>query len=254
MKTFTKAVIALAVLGGGYAWYANEQKKALPPNPNPNPGPKPIVPDENAPLVERFIGAAEEGLAQPLIFLLHDEGSTPEEALKSLPEVSARVVAPSGRYERDGKRYFVNPDFSGLSFAIAMRKELTRLQGVLEDVIAKSQPLPKPYRAKVVGLGKNGAMAIGLGLYMPTRVASAWGTSGTVPTNWVPKEPQELLNAERPMLRKISAGAAREVEEATWKMCYERNYDLSLQKQDAEPTPAQVTTFLADLAVYLETA
>jgi hypothetical protein len=223
--------------------------------PDPN-APDPNAPDTDGPLVEAFIGGAEDGQDLPLIFVLHAEGSTPEAAIAVLSPISypARVLAPTGRYSKDGGRYFVNPTFSGTSYWIALRKELTRLGAELEDAITTSTPLPKPPRAIVVGLGAAGSLAIGLGLQMPNRVRYAWGVGGAVPSSWVLLSMPNLNNQQRPSLRKITFGEAIAVDNETAKIAKARGNDLELMQMNGPPDLETVQKWmLADLQMFLLT-
>lgn len=208
------------------------------------------------PPVEAYIGGAEPGQELPLIFLLHAEGSTPEAAIDLLSPVvyPARVVAPAGRFSKAGGRFFVNPELAGPSYWIALRKELTRLGGVLEETITSSTPLPSPPRAMVIGLGAAGSLAIGLGLQMPLRVRYAWGVGGAVPSSWVLLSMPKLNNLQRPVLRKITFGEAVTVDNDTAALAKSRGNDLELMQLPGPPSTDVVRKWLlGDLQEFLLT-
>ncbi|GEM_PF-5432080 len=218
-------------------------------DPAPDPEPAPTV---------AYVNGAEEGQALPLVVVLHADGSSPSAAIDLIrPPLgmtgAARIIAPAGRYGSGNTRFFVNPNFKGVSYWIALRKELTRLGEQLETFVTEA-PMPAPPRAMIVGLGSGGALAIGLGLQMPIRVRQAWGVGGAVPSSWVPLAMPALNNMQRPTLRKITYGEAVETDNATAKLAQSRGADFSLMQVAGPPDMDTVRKWIiADLDLFLNT-
>ncbi len=213
-----------------------------------------LKPSPEQDIVEDYVGSGEPGQPLPLIILLHAEGSTAEQAMAVLAplEQPARVLAPLGRYQLDGKRYFINPNLVGDAYREALKAELDRLVGVVEGIVDAAGAVPT--RAVVVGLGAAGGLAIGIGLRAPLSVRQAWGTGGAVPLAWIPLTYTKLLNLQRPQLRKLSFGEGVAVDDASSQLARDRGFDFSTMTVNGPPSIELVQKWmLGDLAELLNT-
>jgi hypothetical protein len=198
---------------------------------------------ESFEVIEAYVGGGQPGQQLPLIIVLHSEDSDQGEALALLEGLQkpARVLVPLGRVPTPGGRHsYYGLELSGEAYFKAQRDEALRLANWLPGVVGGAVPP----RCIVIGLGASGPLACALAMGLPLLVRQAYGTGGVVPSAWVPLSPGQLGNLQRPVIRKMSFGAAVPIENVTQKLAQSRGFNFDTITFFSPPSQAAVTKWL----------
>lgn len=200
--------------------------------------------------IDAYFGGAKPGDQDlPTIVLLHGEGSTPTQALKTLEGAEmfangwphpVRVLVPMGRFGDQKHRFYVDPTTkTKAEWQQAQRIEADSLGAWLTTALAAYAS--KPAKPIVVGLGANGAAAVRMALTQPALVRQAYGTGGAVPSYWAGVPP---LVGPGPIIRKLSYGDGVAADDAAQAAAKERGFDFETMDLGEPPSEATVQKWL----------
>lgn len=160
--------------------------------------PRPKLGPSGLESLEVLTGGADTSEELPLVVALHGNGGTPENFSKLFDgfEQKARVVVPSGPYEHEKGRAWLQPGGSDATAVLALKRSADKVASLIDEISASKATKGK---AIVTGFSQGGVVAFIVAARQPERLRAALPVNGVLPQFAWPDE--ERFYGNRPIIR-----------------------------------------------------